>query len=266
MTKTTTTKRSEKKAQPAQVTTRKERRAGSGNDVGFSEPRVVHGETLQPAQAAQTQSTEKVRKLDRSRPFGRIEPPWAGPRGQEFLRLAFWEQAGHFYDVEDRLLTPGERAPKPAADESGELRTLDESKPYASITPPFLGDRGELDRPAFFEQRDEDGRSRLYDRNKIEVRRGKALSVKPAVPPPQQLAPNGRRPAADWQGICSPAELYQRADQLLDHQLRARAATIFSALNKPCPSTRSGIMQALMVTLGYSAKFAENWHQKDTEK
>src|SRR5262249_27830295 len=99
---------SKKKAQTAQVTTKKERPAG---------------ETFQAVQAAQAQSapSDGFRKLDRSRPFGRIEPPWPGPKGKEFRRLAFYEQDGAFYDLESRLLIPGERAPKPAADQSGEL-------------------------------------------------------------------------------------------------------------------------------------------------
>jgi hypothetical protein len=240
----TTTKRSEKKVQTAQVTTRKEPRAGA---------------RLQPAQAAQAQSTEEIHKLDRSRPFGRIEPAWSGPKGKEFPRLAFWEQNGRFFDVEDRLLIPGEQAPKPAAEQSEELRTLDRSREFSSVSPPWLGDKNEYPRPIFYEQPDEGGRSRFYDRNGEEVRPG-ASAVKPAAPPPQELAPNGKPPAADWMAINSPAELYQRANELLDNQLRERAGAIFSTLNKPCPPTRSGIMQALMVTLGYSAKFAENWH------
>jgi hypothetical protein len=172
--------------------------------------------------------------------------------------LAFWEQNGRFFDVEDRLLVPGEKAPKPAAEhQPDELRRLDKSLPFAAVNPPWLGDKNEYPRPIFHEQL-QDGRICFFDRNGDQVRPGKS-AVKPAAPPPQELAPNGKPPAADWMAINSPAELFQRADELLDNQLRERARAIFGTLNKPCPPTRPDIMRALLVTLGYSAKYAENW-------
>src|SRR5262249_50278069 len=105
---------------------------------------------------------------------------------------------------------------------------------------------------------EQDGR--IFDRNGLEIVRGKPLARKSAAPPAQELAPNGRRPAADWQGINSVAELFQRADELLDSQLRERAGVVFAAVGKPCPDSRAAIMRGLMQLLGYSAQYAENWH------
>jgi hypothetical protein len=216
---------------------------------------AVPADVSQPVQS----DVDGIRKLDRSRPFGNISPPYFGARGKEH-RAAFFEQGGRLFDLEDREIIPGQALKSAVTVEpkTDELRRLDRSLPFGTLSPPWLGDRGELPQPAFFEQQ-QDGRHRFFDRHDCEVRPGKS-AVKPAPPPAQELAPNGRRPASDWQAINSVAELFQRADELLDSQLQQRATTIFDALNKPCPPTRAGIMQALMVTLGYSAQYAENWH------
>lgn len=47
-----------------------------------------------------------MRKLDRSKPFGKITPPWDGDG--EFDRPAFYNQGDAFFDQHDREIVPGE--------------------------------------------------------------------------------------------------------------------------------------------------------------
>jgi hypothetical protein len=216
----------------------------------------VPADASRPAQS----DVDGIRKLDRSRPFGSISPPWFGARGKELDRAAFFEQDGRLFDVEDREIIPGQAlAPKsPVAGEpqSDETHRLDRSRKFGSISPPWLGNKGtELDRPAFFEQ---DGR--VFDRDGLEIVVGRGLPRKPAGPVTPELAPSGKPAPADWLAINSPAELFLRAEELPDRQLHARAEAIFATLARPCPATRGAIIEELMVTLGYSPQYAKVWH------
>jgi hypothetical protein len=90
------------------------------------------------------------------------------------------------------------------------------------------------------------------------ARHGAPLTVKAAAPPAPELNSAGKPPPADWIAIMSPIELYQRAAELPDAHLIARARVIFAACGKllPDPPSRPAIMEALLGVLGFSREYA----------
>jgi hypothetical protein len=123
--------------------------------------------------------------------------------------------------------------------------TLDRSKPFGTVSPPWSGERGEFDRPAHYGQN-----GRLFDRDGLEIVPGRPLKRKPSAAPPRlELAPNGQAAPSDADAIMSPGELLARADELPLSKLRQRAGVILGKSGETCPSTRAEIVAPLEVVL-----------------
>ena len=70
-------------------------------------------------------------KLDRSKPFGLISPPWHGDEGGPLLdRPAHYDQAGHLFDAHGREIVPGQ----PLVEES--RRVVPASEVLPPLAPP----------------------------------------------------------------------------------------------------------------------------------
>jgi len=67
-----------------------------------------------------------MRKLDRSRHFGKISPPY---HREDFDRPAFYEQDGIFFDQHDREIIPGQPLQQIVPHEPGQVTKDEDEKP-----------------------------------------------------------------------------------------------------------------------------------------
>lgn len=78
-------------------------------------------------------------RLDRSRPFGEITPPWSGDNG-ELPRPAAYEQDGRLFDAHDQEIVLGARKPKRALPSAPVAEPAEEEAP---LTHAVGGNAGE---------------------------------------------------------------------------------------------------------------------------
>ncbi len=164
-----------------------------------------------------------MRKLDRSRPFGRVTPPYDGEGA--FDRNAFFTQDGVFFDQHDREIVPGLPMAQIVPYAPGPV-TRDNTPPPATVPaegagPGDAGGSGGGGRHPL----DHDGDGR----------------------------PGGSLPAGPLDAAMSPADLLRQADTLSWPQFRKQAKAIFGP---DCPAHKDAIKAALIEKVNAEASAA----------